>query len=48
MLREFNKVQDEREAKQAEKEYEVEKIVDEKLMYKRPHFLVKWRNYHSG
>lgn len=45
LVREFNKNADEREAKQMEKEYEVEKIVDEKTHYSKPLYCVKWHGY---
>lgn len=48
MLREFNKLADEREAKRMEKEYEVEKIVDEKTRYGKPLYCVKWNGYKNN
>jgi len=48
MLREFNKLADEREARQAEKEYEVERIVDEKTRYGKPVYCVKWQGYKAN
>lgn len=45
IIRDYNKLQDEREEKMAEKDFEVEKIIDEKLHYSKPCFLVKWKGF---
>lgn len=45
MIDEFDRIQDEREAKLAEKDYDVEKITQEKFHRGETWFLVKWKGY---
>ena len=47
LVAEFDQRQKERELKLAEKDYEVEKIVDEKIYKKNTVYLVKWKGYKS-
>ena len=45
MVAEFDKREAEKELKLAEKEYAVERIVDEKIYKKKTVYLVKWKGY---
>ena len=45
MVAEFDKREAEKELKLAEKEFAVEKIVDEKIYKKKTVYLVKWKGY---
>jgi len=45
MVRAFDKEQDAKEAKMAEIDYEIEKIVAEKLYRNKPVYLVRWKGY---
>jgi len=45
MANAFDKKQDTIEAENADKDFEVEKIVEEKIRRNKPCFLVKWNGY---
>lgn len=45
MVRAFDKEQDAKEAKLAEIDYEIEKIVAEKMFRNKPVYLVRWKGY---
>ena len=45
MANAFDKKQDALDAEEADKDFEVEKIIEEKIRRNKPCFLVKWHGY---